>query len=78
MIYGYIRVSSDKQTVENQRFEINNFCERNKLMIDDWIEETISGTKNYTKRQLGVYYVKYAKMILSSVVNFHVLDVIFL
>ena len=33
MIYGYIRVSSDKQTVENQRFEINNFCERNKLVI---------------------------------------------
>lgn len=25
MIYGYIRVSSDKQTVENQRFEISNF-----------------------------------------------------
>jgi len=53
MIYGYIRVSSDKQTVENQRFEINKFCESNKLKIDDWIEETISGTKNYTKRQLG-------------------------
>jgi DNA invertase Pin-like site-specific DNA recombinase len=32
MIYGYIRVSSDKQTVENQRFEINNFCERYKLI----------------------------------------------
>ena len=53
MIYGYIRVSSDKQTVENQRFEINNFCERQKLKIDGWIEETISGTKNYNKRQLG-------------------------
>ena len=26
MTYGYIRVSSDKQTVENQRFEIKNFC----------------------------------------------------
>jgi DNA invertase Pin-like site-specific DNA recombinase len=26
MIYGYIRVSSDKQTVENQRFEINNLA----------------------------------------------------
>ena len=26
MTYGYIRVSSDKQTVENQRFEINRFC----------------------------------------------------
>ena len=53
MIYGYIRVSSDKQTVENQRFEINNFCNKNGLVIDGWIEETISGTKNYNKRQLG-------------------------
>ena len=53
MTYGYIRVSSDKQTVENQRFEINNFCERQKLKIDGWIEETISGTKNYNKRELG-------------------------
>ena len=27
MNYGYIRVSSDKQTVENQRFEITQYCE---------------------------------------------------
>lgn len=54
MIYGYIRVSSDKQTVENQRFEINNFCKKNNISIDGWIEETISGTKAYNKRQLGV------------------------
>lgn len=53
MTYGYIRVSSDKQTVENQRFEINNFCKANNLEIDGWIEETISGTKNYDKRKLG-------------------------
>lgn len=53
MNYGYIRVSSDKQTVENQRFEINNFCEREHLSIDGWIEETISGTKSYSKRELG-------------------------
>lgn len=53
MVYGYIRVSSDKQTVENQRFEINKFCEKQKIFINDWIEETISGTKNYSKRQLG-------------------------
>ena len=32
MIYGYIRVSSDKQTVENQRFEISNFCNNNELL----------------------------------------------
>jgi DNA invertase Pin-like site-specific DNA recombinase len=53
MIYGYIRVSSDKQTVENQRFEINRFCSSQQLLIDDWIEETISGTKNFSTRQLG-------------------------
>lgn len=53
MIYGYIRVSSDKQTVENQRFEITNFCQYQNLLIDDWIEEKISGTKSYSKRQLG-------------------------
>lgn len=53
MNYGYIRVSSDKQTVENQRFEINNFCIHENIRIDGWIEETISGTKAYNKRQLG-------------------------
>ena len=53
MVYGYIRVSSDKQTVENQRFEILNFCARENLTVDGWIEETISGTKNYEKRKLG-------------------------
>lgn len=53
MIYGYIRVSSDKQTVENQRFEINNFCHKERIKIDGWIEETISGTKAYNKRELG-------------------------
>jgi len=53
MIYGYIRVSTDKQTVENQRFEIDRFCEQNGIHVDKWIEETISGTKTYDKRALG-------------------------
>ena len=53
MIYGYIRVSSDKQTVENQRFEIKVFCEKNQMVVDKWIEETISGTKNVENRALG-------------------------
>lgn len=53
MVYGYIRVSSDKQTVENQRFEITGFAIKNGIIIDGWIEEIISGTKNYDKRKLG-------------------------
>ena len=53
MIYGYIRVSTDKQTLENQIFEINEFCSSKGLEIDGWISETISGVKNYDKRRLG-------------------------
>jgi DNA invertase Pin-like site-specific DNA recombinase len=53
MTYGYIRVSSDKQTVENQRFEITKFARQNGMAIDGWIEETISGTKSFSKRELG-------------------------
>ena len=53
MIYGYIRVSTDTQTNENQRFEINDFCARNGIQIDRWIEETISSTISLDKRKLG-------------------------
>ena len=61
MNYGYIRVSSDKQTVENQRFEITNFANNSGLIIDGWIEETISGTKSYDKRRLGALLKKVQK-----------------
>lgn len=54
MVYGYIRVSTDKQTVENQRFEINRFCEHHTMVVDRWIEETISGNKDVDKRKLGI------------------------
>ncbi|MDO4881477.1 MAG: master DNA invertase Mpi family serine-type recombinase [Capnocytophaga sp.] len=53
MIYGYIRVSTDKQTVENQRFEINEFCKSQEMVVTKWIEETISGTKSVEERRLG-------------------------
>ena len=53
MIYGYIRVSTDRQTVENQRFEIKRFCKNNNLKVDKWIAETISGAKGVDKRKLG-------------------------
>lgn len=52
MNYG-IRVSTDKQTVENQRYEINQFCKKNVFVIDKWIEETISGSKKVEDRKLG-------------------------
>ena len=54
MIYGYIRVSSDKQSTTNQRFEIKLFAKNNGLKIDKWIEETISTREPLDKRKLGI------------------------
>lgn len=53
MIFAYIRVSTDQQTVENQRFEILKFADQKKIHVGEWIEETISGTKKYQDRKLG-------------------------
>lgn len=61
MVYGYIRVSSDKQTVDNQRFEITRFAVKENILINGWIEETISGTRNYDKRELGKLLKKVIK-----------------
>lgn len=52
-VIGYIRVSSNKQTVEHQRHEISVFAEQNNIQIDNWIEETISSRKPLNKRKLG-------------------------
>lgn len=53
MIYGYIRVSTDKQTLENQRYEIEKYCQARGLAVDRWVEEKVSGTKAYSQRSLG-------------------------
>ena len=53
MVYGYIRVSTDKQTVENQRWEIQKYSERENLGNVVWIEETTSGAKLPCRRKLG-------------------------
>jgi DNA invertase Pin-like site-specific DNA recombinase len=61
MTYGYMRVSADKQTVENQRFEINQFCAKSAIVVDRWIDETISGAKNIDDRKLGKLLKKMKK-----------------
>ena len=53
MVYGYIRVSTDKQTTENQQYEILKFCEKENIKVNYWVKETISSTKELKKRKLG-------------------------
>ena len=61
MIYGYIRVSTDKQTTENQRFEILKYADEKKLAIDAWIEETVSSTRRLSDRKLGALLTRMQK-----------------
>jgi DNA invertase Pin-like site-specific DNA recombinase len=53
MIFAYIRVSTEKQSLENQKYEILKFADQKKIQIDKWIEETVSGTKKIEDRKLG-------------------------
>jgi DNA invertase Pin-like site-specific DNA recombinase len=53
MNYGYIRISTDKQTTENQRFEIENFIRERNMPVHEWIAETISSTKKLDDRKFG-------------------------
>lgn len=54
MIYGYIRVSTDKQNTENQRFEILKFADSRKFKVNNWLEETISSKKKLEQRKLSI------------------------
>jgi len=53
MIYAYIRVSTDRQSVENQRFEILKYADSQKINIDEWVEETMSSRRKLADRLLG-------------------------
>jgi DNA invertase Pin-like site-specific DNA recombinase len=53
MTYSYVRVSTDKQQIDNQEFEISRFCDKQGIAIDEWIKETVSGTRSPDKRKLG-------------------------
>lgn len=53
MIYAYIRVSTDKQSVENQRYEIKTFCQKRNFTVEQWVEETISSRVSIQERKLG-------------------------
>jgi DNA invertase Pin-like site-specific DNA recombinase len=53
MIYAYVRISKDKQTTENQRFEILKFADEKRLQIDEWVDETVTGVQKARLRKLG-------------------------
>ncbi len=51
--FAYVRVSTDMQTFENQKFEIRQWCRGHNLDIDRWVSESVSGTVAWEERRLG-------------------------
>ncbi|HDV5785677.1 TPA: recombinase family protein [Legionella pneumophila] len=49
---AYIRTSTDKQELNNQKLEIFEFAKKNKLEVDDFIEMTISSKKTSKERRI--------------------------
>ncbi len=52
MVYGYIRVSTEKQDLENQKHEILTYSNKKRIGNIDFVEETISTRVNLEKRKL--------------------------
>lgn len=61
MNYGYLRVSTAHQVLDNQKNEISNFAASKNITIDTWIVEVVSGTKKEKDRKLGSLLKKLQK-----------------
>jgi len=69
MVYGYIRVSTDKQDTENQKSGVILKAESLGLSIDSYItDDGISGTKEPEERKLGklLKKIKEGDVIITS------------
>lgn len=62
MIIAYLRVSTEKQNLSNQRSEIERFALQKGISIDRWIMEIASGKKAGKERQLGHLLRRFKKM----------------
>lgn len=50
LFYGYARVSTSLQSLQNQRHEIFEYAHKNNILIDKIVEIEISSTKNKKER----------------------------
>ncbi|MDQ7835596.1 MAG: recombinase family protein [Humidesulfovibrio sp.] len=51
-VYAYLRVSTDRQDLENQRMEITAYAARLGLEVSEWLEVEISSRKDISKRRI--------------------------
>ena len=59
---AYIRVSTDKQDLNNQKLEILEFARKKDLKVDDYVEATISSRKTSKQRRIDELLEKLADL----------------
>ena len=52
--FAYIRVSTEMQSFASQQYEIETYCRKNNIVIEEWVNESVSGTVAIEKRELGI------------------------
>lgn len=53
---GYLRVSTAEQDLEKNKADILMLANEKRLGHVDWVEEKVSGTKDWRKRELGAVF----------------------
>jgi len=59
-VIAYLRVSTDKQDIDNQRLEILTYANKHSMKIDEFIEVEISSRKDLLKRRISELLAKVA------------------
>lgn len=53
MVVAYLRISTSKQHIDNQREEICRYAAMRSLTVDKWDRDVVSGTTSSCERKLG-------------------------
>jgi DNA invertase Pin-like site-specific DNA recombinase len=60
-VWGYVRVSTDHQTTENQKLSILEYANQEKITVDNWIEANKSSRKSTKERRIDELLEKLAE-----------------
>lgn len=53
MIIAYIRISTNKQDGDTQKLQILEYCQKHKLMVDEFMEVEQSSRKSQEQRRIN-------------------------
>ena len=66
MVLGYIRVSTESQSVLNQKHKILEFAQQKKIIVDEFIEIEISSKKSQKARLLDDLFTQLSHINFSK------------